>query len=91
MKKRKRNKRNTEDKLGPVVLYKPLEVTAKDCDGDVSKMIKKFCRKVRKEEVLKPYYRRLMYWETKSQKRRRQRLKSVYETKRRQNLEDIES
>lgn len=83
MKSRKNKDRNID-----VVCYQPLEVTAKECGYDVSKMIKKFMRKTRKEEVLKPFYLRLLYWETKSQKARRKKLKSIYEQKKQQDLDN---
>lgn len=87
--KNKKRKEQNYDKLGPVITYKPLEVSEKECRGDVNKMIKRFCKKTRKEEVLKPYFGRLMYWETKSQKRRRKNTKSIYEWKKQQ-LKEIE-
>lgn len=67
------------------VICHPLEVTLKECNGDTTKMIRRFIKKTRKEEVLKPFYSRLLYWETKGQKTRRKKLKSTYETKRLQN------
>jgi hypothetical protein len=84
MSKKRKDKRNKVDKLGAPVVCRPLEVTSQECGGDVTKMIKRFVKKTRKEEILKPFYQRLLYWETKSQKRRRKRLKSTYEWKREQ-------
>lgn len=69
-----------QDYKDPVQL-KQFEVTLEECDGDYSKLIRKFMKKVRKHEILKPYYERLMYHMTKSQKRRKKRLKSIYEHK----------
>lgn len=86
-KRKKQQQPRSDDKLGPVVMYKPLEVTERECQGDTTKMIKRFCKKTRKEEILKPFYRKLLYWETKSQKRRRQRLKGTYEWKKQQSRE----
>lgn len=82
------SRRKKEDKLGSVITCKTLEVSSKECNGDVSKMIKRFCKKTRKEEILKPFYGRLMYWETKSQKRRRKKLKSIHESNRRRKKEE---
>jgi hypothetical protein len=74
--------------------FRFFEVTEKECNGDSSKLIKKFVRRTRKEEVLKPFYRKLLYWETKSQKRRSQRLRGIYEHQKaaaKQKLEDEKS
>jgi ribosomal protein S21 len=70
--------------------FKPLEVTANECNGDVSRMIKRFGKKTRREEVLKPYYERLLYWETKSQKERRKKQKGIYEWRKSQKNLDVE-
>lgn len=59
--------------------FKKIEVTEAECHGDVGKMIKRFSKKTRKEEVLKPFYDKLLYWETKSQKARRRKQKGIYE------------
>lgn len=55
-----------------------LEVTAEQCRGDIRKMIKKFSRKVRKEEVLKPFYGKLAYHQTKGQLERQKKSKGKY-------------
>ena len=60
-----------KDGMFEAVLCEPIQVTLSECGGDEVKMIKKFMKKVRKLELLKPYYDRLMFHETKSQKRRR--------------------
>jgi ribosomal protein S21 len=70
--------------------FKPLEVTSAECNGDISKMIKRFTKKTRKEEVLKPYYERILYWETKSQKERKKKQKGIYEWRRSQKNLDVE-
>jgi hypothetical protein len=59
--------------------FKPVEVTTEECDGDYSKMIKRFVKKTRKEQILKPFYDRLLYWETKGQKERKKKQKGIYE------------
>lgn len=64
--------------------FRPLEVTAKECGGDTMKMIKRFMKKTRKEQVLKPFYEKLLYWETKSQKDRKKKMKGIYEWRRTQ-------
>jgi ribosomal protein S21 len=53
-------------------------------------MIKRFTKKTRKEEVLKPYYERILYWETKSQKERKKKQKGIYEWRRSQKNLDVE-
>jgi hypothetical protein len=79
----------SDSKLGEPVICKVVEVTAQECNGDVSRMIKRFTKKVRKEEVLKPFYGKLMFFETKSQKRRQAKIKGTYEWhKKEQKLED---
>lgn len=60
---------------------KPLQVSLDDCHGDFNKMVKRFIKKVRKEEVLKPYYKRIMYHQTKSQLRREKRLEAIHKNK----------
>lgn len=79
MSKRKKQKTEPKYNLGPTVEAKVLEVSIKEVNGDTTKLIKKFCKKVRKEEILKPFYRRLMYFETKSQKRRQKKMYGIYE------------
>ena len=73
-----RFKDNNED----VFQGKKIEVTLAECGGDFNKMLKKFSRKVRKEEVLKPFFGKLMYFTTKGQKRRAKKLAGIYNTKR---------
>lgn len=63
------------------LILKPLQVTLEECHNDFDKMVKKFIKKVRKEEVLKPYYKRLMYHQTKSQKRREKKLSAIFKNK----------
>ena len=67
-----------------------LEVKIEETSGDATKLIKKFSRKVKKEEILKPCYERMKFFLTKSQRRRKKRLKSIYEHKKRQESEDVE-
>jgi hypothetical protein len=86
MKKAKKSDFFTQQKRIPeAVECRPLEVTLKECNFDTTKMIRRFIKKTRKEEVLKPFYSKLLYWETKGQKTRRKKLKSIYEHKRLQN------
>lgn len=59
----------------------PFEVTLEECNGNTNKLIKKFMKKVRKAELLKPYYGRMMYHKTKSQKNREKSRKATYEAK----------
>lgn len=61
-----------------------VEVSLQECGGDFNKMLKKFTRKVRKEEVLSPFYDRLAFHTTRSQRRRLDRFKGIYETKKRE-------
>lgn len=83
-----RNKKFKIKVIPEAVCYQPLEVTAKECGFDTSKMIKRFMKKTRKEEVLKPFHTRLLYWETKSQKARRKKLKSIYEHRKQQEIDN---
>ncbi len=73
----------------PIIL-EPIQVKAEEVGGDLGRMIKKFSKKIRKYEVLKPYYSRLMYFETKSQRRRAAKFKSIYEQQKRTNREKDE-
>jgi truncated hemoglobin YjbI len=75
-----RIKYNQDLKHEPVQA-KNLEVNLDEVGGDTTKLIKKFGKKVRKEEVLLPYYDRLMFYSTKSQKRRKKRLKAIFAQK----------
>lgn len=63
---------------------KQLEVTISECNGDFNKMIKKFTRKVRKEEVLKPCYDRMMFFTSRGQKKRAQKQKGIYNTRKKE-------
>lgn len=64
--------------MGPEpVQAKFLEVSAGK-NVNPERLIKKFMKKVRKEEILKPFYGKLMYHQTKNQKDRKKRLRSTY-------------
>lgn len=65
-----------------VILAKKVEVTITECNGDFNKMLKKFSRKVKREEILKPFYGRVAFHTTKGQKRREKRNKGVYLSRR---------
>lgn len=65
------------------VIISPLEVRLEEVGGDTTRLIKKFLKKVRKEEILKPFYGKLMYYSTKSQKRRAKKLESDFKWKQR--------
>lgn len=78
-KKHKPAKREETD----VVLAYPLEVSLSQVRGDTSKMIKKFMKKVRKEEVLKAYYERLAFPTTKGQQRREKKSRKAWLEKKR--------
>lgn len=71
-------------KNNEVVEAKPLQVSIEECNGDSTKMIKKFMKKVRKEEILKPFYGKLMFFSTKSQIARAKKHKATYEYRKRQ-------
>lgn len=86
MRHKERTKRVNED----VDYFKPVEVTLEECSGDYSKMIKRFIKKTRKEQILKPFYDRLLYWETKGQKERRKKQKGIYEWQKVQKKNDQE-
>lgn len=61
-----------------VFVAKKIEVSLSECNGDFNKMLKKFSRKVKREEILKPFYGKLAFYTTKSQKRREKKSKGVY-------------
>lgn len=68
---------------------KRLEVTISECGGDFNKMLKKFTRKVRKEEILKPYYGKLMYFTSRGEKVRAKKQKGIHNTRKRE-LKNLE-
>lgn len=78
-----KTKRNNEGGGPPSVshTFKPLEVTLEEVGGDQSKLLRKFIKKVRKSEILKPFYGKLMYYISKSQKRRQKKLKALFNQK----------
>lgn len=82
MPKKQRNNLKQKFNVEPV-LAKGVEVTLEECGGDYRRMIKKFVKQCRKEEVLKPYFDR-MYFKSKGQKRREKHLRAVYEQKKEQ-------
>lgn len=65
-----------------VVIAKNIEVSLAECGGDFNKMLKKFSRKVKKEEILKGFYGKLAFFSSKSQKRRAKKSKGIYASKR---------
>ena len=71
----------------PEIVLPPLEVTLDECGGDFNKMLRKFIRKVKKEEVLKEYLIKTSYFESKSRKKRNKMRKGTYEFKKRQQKE----
>ncbi len=77
-------KRMREDNSSKTFEAKHIEVSLQECGGDFNKMLKKFSRKVRKEEVLAPFWDRLSFHTTKSQRRRKDKFKGIYETKKRE-------
>lgn len=83
MKPKKKKNTPTHLMTTPVIL-EPFQVTLDECNGDFYRMLKKFTKKVRKHEVLKPYYGKLSYFTSKSQLRRQKKIKAIYEEKKRQ-------
>lgn len=65
--------------LGPsddvLETFKKLEVKESECKGNMTKMIKRFSKKVRKSERIKEVFNR-MHYVSKSEKNRRARLKA---------------
>jgi len=53
-----------------------VEVTLKEVKGDVSRLIRKFMKKVKKERILEDYLDRRFY-EKPSAKKRREKLKKI--------------
>ncbi len=77
-------------KIPEAVICEPFQVSIEEVKGDKSKLIKKFIKKVRKAEILKPYYDKLMYFTPKPQRRRQKLKKAIWEeTKRRQKDEIV--
>lgn len=78
------------DNSPEAVIIEPLQVKIEETGGDYNKLIKKFMKKVRKEETLKPFFGRLMYFSTKSQKKRAKKIESIYrhKQKRKQDLSE---
>ncbi len=88
--KRERNEFPKETKnssIEPVIL-EPLQVTINQTKGDYTKLVKKFIKKVRNEEVLKPYYNKIAYFISKSEKRREKKRKGRFEEQKRKRLEE---
>lgn len=75
--KPKKRKHIPRDEHDPIQA-RPLEVSIEQARGDSTRLIKRFMKKVRKEEVLKPFYGKLRYHQTKSQKRRQKRLRGKF-------------
>lgn len=72
------NKSNDKSGMFEPVLAKHLEVRIEECGGDTEKLIKRFIKKVKKEEVLKEWFQKNMCFETKSQKVRRKKRQAVF-------------
>ena len=53
-----------------------VEVTLKEAKGDISRLIRKFMKKVKKERIIEDYLDRRFY-EKPSQKRRKAKLKKL--------------
>ena len=53
-----------------------VQVTLKEAKGDISRMIRKFMKKVKKERIIEDYLDRRFY-EKPSVKRRREKLKKI--------------
>ena len=86
----KKNKMKKQKiKIPEPVILEPLQVSLKEAKGDSHRLIKKFLKKVRKEEVLKPYFGKLMYFTSKSDIKRAKRRKAVWEEKKRREKEEL--
>lgn len=90
MRRKKKERRRTERDFrdSDVVEARPLEVSLTQCKGNYNKMIRKFMKKVRKEEVLKPYYERLSHPTSKGQKNRMKRARKAWLEKKRMSKMD---
>lgn len=67
--------------MPPAVEAKPFEVTAEECNGDISKMIRKFIKKAKKQQILQPLYAKSFYL-TRTQKKRKKHSKAVFDCRR---------
>lgn len=66
-----------------------VEVTSEQCRGNFEKMIRRFSKKVKKEDILSVYYDRLSHYKTRGQKKREKKLKGIWNQKKKQK-KDIE-
>lgn len=88
-KKKVKNLKKARKVNGPEpVILKPFQVTLDEAKGDQNRLIKKFNKKVRKAEILKPYYSKLMYFTSKSDIKRQKHRKAVWEEKKRREKEE---
>lgn len=89
-KNKKRHKKKKKD--NDTIQAKFVEVTAEQCGGNTTKMIKRFMKKIRKEEILKPFYTKLAYHQTKGELERQKRSKGEWLEKKRQNkIKELEN
>lgn len=81
-------KENLKNKEFEPVLLEPLQVTIGQTNGDYNKLVKRFIKKVRNEEVLKPYYNKIAYFISKSEKKREKLRKAKFQEKKRRLSEE---
>ena len=89
MNKKRTPTKKTKKTIPEAVICKPFQVTLEEVKGDKSRLIKKFIKKVRKAEILKPYYDRLMYFTPKPQRRRQKLKKAIWEERKRRQKDEI--
>lgn len=70
------------------VILEPLQVTIESTRGDYTRLVKKFIKKVRNEETLKPYYDKMAYFISKSEKKRQKLRIAKFEEQKRRKLEE---
>lgn len=79
MKKRKKYQKKVNKEVIPVVL-EPYQVTSIECGGDFKKMFKKFSKKCRNDEILRPVFDKLSY-KSPSQARREKHKRAIFRIK----------
>ena len=83
-------KRNTERPTSDAFTAKHIEVSAEECGHDFNKMMKKLDRKIKKEELLKPFWNELAFYTTKGQKRRQAKIRGTYRSRKEEQKNQIE-
>lgn len=79
MEKHRKNVKKSKKEVIPVIL-EPYQITLLECGGNFQKMFKKFSKKCREDEILKPIYDKLAY-KSPSQAKRDKHKKAIFRIK----------